>query len=142
MNKNEGLPTWSTVLLIFFGRLTKICRAPIQGNGLFLHLCIILLTPQFAKEIKHCLPNANTHSIVKQNYVKKLKRKRKNIQYKKRERKKGKENYLPRQYNKSEFLHNCQFNQLQQVASSKKSFSCRSKKIVLIKYSLSFNWLN
>ena len=88
------------------------------------------------------LPDANTHSIVKPNYVKKLKRKRKNIQYKKRERKKGKENYLPRQYSKSEFLHNCQFNQLQQVASSKKSFSCRSKKIVLIKYSLSFNWLN
>lgn len=34
------------------------------------------------------LPDANTHSIVKQNYVKKLKRKRKNIQYKKREREK------------------------------------------------------
>lgn len=125
----------------FFRTLDKNLSSPDTRQWLISAL-VHLLTPQFAKEIKHCLPNANTHSIVKQNYVKKLKRKRKNIQYKKRERKKGKENYLPRQYNKSEFLHNCQFNQLQQVASSKKSFSCRSKKIVLIKYSLSFNWLN
>ena len=125
----------------FFRTLDKNLSSPDTRQWLISAL-VHLLTPQFAKEIKHCLPNANTHSIVKQNYVKKLKRKRKNIQYKKRERKKGKENYLPRQYSKSEFLHNCQFNQLQQVASSKKSFSCRSKKIVLIKYSLSFNWLN
>ena len=125
----------------FFRTLDKNLSSPDTRQWLISAL-VHLLTPQFAKEIKHCLPNANTHSIVKQNYVKKLKRKRTNIQYKKRERKKGKENYLPRQYSKSEFLHNCQFNQLQQVASSKKSFSCRSKKIVLIKYSLSFNWLN
>lgn len=125
----------------FFRTLDKNLSSPDTRQWLISAL-VHLLTPQFAKEIKHCLPNANTHSIVKQNYVKKLKRKRTNIQYIKRERKKGKENYLPRQYSKSEFLHNCQFNQLQQVASSKKSFSCRSKKIVLIKYSLSFNWLN
>ena len=125
----------------FFRTLDKNLSSPDTRQWLISAL-VHLLTPQFAKEIKHCLPNANTHSIVKQNYVKKLKRKRTNIQYKKRERKKGKENYLPRQQSKSEFLHNCQFNQLQQVASSKKSFSCRSKRIVLIKHSLSFNWLN
>ena len=91
----------------FFRTLDKNLSSPDTRQWLISAL-VRLLTPQFAKEIKHCLPNANTHSIVKQNYVKKLKRKRTNIQYKKRERKKGKENYLPRQYSKSEFLHNCQ----------------------------------
>ena len=91
----------------FFRTLDKNLSSPDTRQWLISAL-VHLLTPQFAKEIKHCLPNANTHSIVKQNYVKKLKRKRTNIQYKKRERKKGKENYLPRQYSKSEFLHNCQ----------------------------------
>lgn len=106
------------------------------------YFCTCTFIDPLVRKGNKTFPDANTHSIVKQNYVKKLKRKRKNIQYKKRERKKGKENYLPRQYSKSGFLPNRQFNQLQQVASSKKSFSCRSKKIVLIKYSLSFNRLN
>lgn len=125
----------------FFRTLDKNLSSPDTRQWLISALVHYFIDPPVRKGNK-TLPDANTHSIVKQNYVKKLKRKRKNIQYKKRERKKGKENYLPRQYSKSEFLHNCQFNQLQQVASSKKSFSCRSKKIVLIKYSLSFNWLN
>ena len=38
--------------------------------------CTSLLTSQFAKEIKK-LPDTNTHSIVKLNYVKKIEKKKK-----------------------------------------------------------------
>lgn len=52
------------------------------------YFCTCTFIDPLVRKGNKTLPDANAHSIVKQNHVKKLKRKRKNIQYKKRERKK------------------------------------------------------